>query len=65
MPEQWIIEIGWFGRWVPVGTLRGTRQDAEWKISQWRQDHKCFVDPFRIVPDRREKEESTPLLSGG
>lgn len=43
------LQIRWGTRWVTVASGFRSRQAAEWEALQWRQDHGCRDDPFRVT----------------
>lgn len=43
---MWSIKLRWFGREVELESGFKTRDDAEWRIAQWKQNNKCYGDPF-------------------
>lgn len=51
---MWEIQIQWAGQWVTVQRDFKSQDDAEWRIAQWKQTHRCAGDPFRAVKSQEK-----------
>jgi hypothetical protein len=56
------IQMLWWNNWITVEKEFSSKEWAEWRAAEWKQQNQCYGDPFRVVRSEQEQrtEETEP-----
>ncbi len=46
---MWYAEVLFINEWVRLPGVYATRELAEWTVGVWKEEIKCYGDPFRYI----------------